>query len=197
LRKYLKGLLLAATISGLFVAFLFHVYQGAEERSLSTKPNQLETRVLGKTSEGHPVHLFIPAIGVSANIQRLGVEADGEMAVPSNTYDVGWFELGTRPGEKGSAVIAGHLNGKNGELGVFANLSKLKDGNIVYVEDDSGTVNVFVVRESRVYQPGFAENVFNANDGVYLNLVTCDGVWNRDINSFSKRLVVFTDGVAL
>jgi hypothetical protein len=51
----------------------------------------------------------------------------------------------------------------------------------------------FVVRESRTYNPGYAEEVFSANDGAHLNLVTCDGVWDGAKKSYSKRLVIFAD----
>ncbi|PIZ82226.1 MAG: class F sortase, partial [Parcubacteria group bacterium CG_4_10_14_0_2_um_filter_41_6] len=36
--------------------------------------------------------------------------------------------------------------------------------------------------------------VFNSSDGkAHLNLITCTGVWNKEDNAFSERLVVFTD----
>ena len=139
------------------------------------------------------MRLLIPVINVNAAIQDVGVNTKGEMDVPSNTADVGWFKLGSRPGEKGSAVISGHFNGKDGEAAVFTNLQKLKQGDKLYIEDDSGTSFAFVVRESLIYNPGFAEEVFSLNDIAHLNLVTCDGVWDGAKKSYSKRLVVFAD----
>lgn len=115
------------------------------------------------------------------------------MEVPSNIADVGWFKLGSKPGEKGSAVIAGHFNGPNGETGVFADLFKLKEGDRMYIEDDQGKSLTFVVRESRLYDPGYADEVFSKSDGAHLNLITCDGTWDGDKKSYSKRLVVFAD----
>ena len=76
---------------------------------------------------------------------------------------------------------------------MFANLDKLKTGDKVYVEDDKGMTITFVVRETRVYDPGYADDVFSRNDGVYLNLITCDGVWDAANKTYSKRLVVFAD----
>ncbi|HUD05151.1 MAG TPA: class F sortase [Patescibacteria group bacterium] len=136
---------------------------------------------------------MIPAVNVNAAIQNLGVTAKGAMKVPSNTTDVGWFELGPRPGEKGSAVIAGHFNNENGGAGVFINLYKLRKDDKLYIEDDKGTSIAFVVRESRIYNPGYADEVFGGTDSAHLNLITCDGVWDGTKKSFSKRLVVFTD----
>lgn len=145
------------------------------------------------TSLGSPVRLIVPAININAGIQYLGVTNIGEMEVPNNVVDVGWFELGPRPGEQGSSVIAGHLNGPSGEVGVFADLSKLKKGDKLYIKNDNGTSVTFVVREKRTYDPGHAADVFNMSDTSHLNLITCDGDWNNDKKSYSKRLVVFTD----
>jgi len=136
---------------------------------------------------------MIPKINVNAAIQNLGVTAKGEMDVPSNVVDVGWFKLGPRPGERGSAVIAGHFDGVNGGAGVFINLNKLKEGDRLYIKDSKGISIAFVVRESRIYNPGYADEVFSGTGSAHLNLVTCDGVWDGVKKSFSKRLVVFAD----
>ncbi len=139
------------------------------------------------------MRLKIPRINVDAAIEYVGVTPRGAMEVPNNTADVGWFKLGPRPGEKGSAVISGHFDGKNGEAGVFNNLHKLEKGDKLYIKDGKGTTTAFVVRESRTYDPGYAEEVFSLNDSVHLNLVTCDGIWDKNKKNYTKRLVVFAD----
>ncbi len=78
---------------------------------------------------------------------------------------------------------------------MFDDLDKLKKGDRIYVKDNKGKTNVFIVRESREYKPtADATNVFSSSDGLsHLNLVTCSGVWNAVDKSHSKRLVVFSD----
>ena len=152
-----------------------------------------QDQIINKSiSQGLPTFLTIPTINIQANIQDLGINSDGEMDIPNNIIDVGWFKFGSRPGEKGSAVIAGHFDGENGK-GVFANLNKLKEGDKLYIKDNNGISFVFVVRESHIYDPGYVEEVFNLNDSSHLNLITCDGVWDENKKSYSKRLVVFAD----
>lgn len=146
-----------------------------------------------KENPGFPVRLKIPIINVDASIEYVGISSKGAMEVPNNTTDVGWFKFGARPGENGSAVIAGHFDGENGEAGVFNNLHKLKKGDELYIQYGTGTSISFVVRESRTYDPGYAEDVFTRNDSAYLNLITCDGVWDEAKKNYSKRLVVFAD----
>jgi LPXTG-site transpeptidase (sortase) family protein len=140
-----------------------------------------------------PINLTIPAIDINTNIKSVGITKTGEMEVPDNIIDVGWYKFGPYPGENGSAVIDGHFDGKNGEPGVFADLYKLKVGDKLYVKDDKGTTNNFVVREKRIYDPGQANDVFSPSSSSHLNLITCDGLWDGIKKSYNKRLVIFTD----
>ncbi len=145
-----------------------------------------------QVSSGLPVRLKIPGINVDSAVEYVGLASDGAMDVPKERANVAWFNLGPRPGESGSAVIAGHYGEK---ASAFDNLYKLRKGDKLYVEDDKGATTTFVVRESRRYDPkSDASDVFGSNDGKsHLNLVTCEGVWNKTQKSYSKRLVVFAD----
>lgn len=140
--------------------------------------------------------LKISTINVDTSIRPVGLASDGAMVSPKSPNDVVWYKLGPRPGEIGSAVIAGHYgHWKNGQGSAFDDLDKLKKGDALSVEDGKGAVTTFVVREIRSYDPSAdASDVFISNDGkAHLNLITCEGVWNKISKSYSKRLVVFTD----
>lgn len=178
---------------GSFCSFsLFYIAHVFNKKITIPKNSIAQELIIESTIPGLPTRLIIPKINVNANIQELGVNSNGDMDVPNNITDVGWFKLGSRPGEKGSAVIAGHLDGKNSK-GVFANLNKLKEGDQLHIQDNNGKLFVFIIRESRIYDPGYAEEIFNSNDSAHLNLITCDGVWDKNKKSYSKRLVVFAD----
>ncbi len=181
MKAYIKRLLLKVAFVALFLLLLFVL------NLYISKKSTYQIQEL-------PVRLIIPTINVNTNIQHLGITTSGEMEIPSNAVDVGWFKLGPHPGEIGNAVIAGHFNGENDEAGVFANLYKLKKGDRVYVKSNKGITVTFIVRETRLYDPGLAGEVFSLNDEIaHLNLVTCDGVWDGVKKSYSKRLVVFAD----
>jgi len=149
----------------------------------------------GKISFGLPIILKIPKINVESGIEYVGLTSDGAMDVPKNQDNVAWFKLGQRPGEDGSAVIAGHYGLKDGKPSVFDNLHKLVKGDKLYIEDDQGKAISFVVREIKSYDPqANATEVFNSNDGKsHLNLITCEGTWDEIFKTYSQRLVVFTD----
>lgn len=165
-----------------------------QNATVSQKANGQVLSTETKRNESLPVRLQIPSIEVDSVIESMGLTSEGAMDVPGNKIDVGWYKFGSRPGESGSAVISGHFDGREGESGVFNNLNKLKKGDKVYVVNDKGATVTFVVRESKIYNPGYAEEVFSPHDnGIHLNLVTCDGIWDKDKKSYTERLVVFAD----
>lgn len=141
-----------------------------------------------------PARLLIKAIGVDAKIEYVGLNSAGEMDVPTLLNDVAWYSLGTNPGQEGSAVIAGHFNGKNGEIGVFDSLDKLKINDEISVEDTVGNLSTFIVTKIEEYDyDADATKVFFSDEGSHLNLVSCAGDWNTTLQRYGKRLIVFTD----
>lgn len=189
--------MIIAVFAALSFTLLFCLPNGLYEKQTRQKQAEAGTQVLAaetqKENRGFPVRLKIPSINVDAAIEYVGLTSKGEMEVPSSGVNAGWFKLGARPGEMGSAVIAGHLDQENGEAGVFADLYKLKEKDKLYIEDDKGTSSVFVVREIRSYDSEYADEVFTRGDGAYLNLITCGGMWDEVKKSYSERLVVFAD----
>lgn len=149
-----------------------------------------------QASSGLPVRLKIPVINIDTAVEYAGLASDGSMDIRKSPDAVAWFELGPRPGENGSAVIAGHYGKwKSGNGSAFDDLYKLRQGDKLYIEDDKGATISFVVRELRRYDLNAdASDVFFSNDGKpHLNLVTCEGVWDSVQKTYSNRLVVFAD----
>lgn len=163
----------------------------AEQAESSQTPQNL---IAGR-SAGMPVRLKIPSINVDSAVENVGLASDGAMDVPKDSVDVGWFSLGQRPGEEGSAVIAGHFGRKNKKGSVFDNLHKLRKGDKFYIEDDQGLIITFVVREIRRFDPNAeTTDIFVSSDGKsHLNLITCEGDWDKTAQQYTKRLVVFAD----
>ena len=143
-----------------------------------------------------PERLIIPSINVNVVIDYVGLTADGSMDIKTNPQIVGWYMLGPRPGDKGNAVIAGHYGwDENGKPSIFNTIQKLNKGDELSVIDQKGQTFTFVVREIRKYNAeADASVVFKSkDDSSHLNLITCIGDWVNDKQSYSDRLVVFTD----
>ena len=144
---------------------------------------------------GLPVRLIIPSINVDAKIIYVGLAPDGSVGVPAGPDEVAWFGLGPRPGASGSSVITGHFGPwKNGAHSVFDNLNKLKSGDIIYIEDDKGKQIPFTVDHSHIYpNDAIVPEVFSKDGGARLNLITCNGEWLAGQETYTNRLVVFSD----
>jgi LPXTG-site transpeptidase (sortase) family protein len=143
----------------------------------------------------HLVRLRIPAIGVNAPVLPVGVEEGGEMGAPESPETLGWFDEGPRPGEVGSAVIDGHFGWRGGVPAVFDHLSELVPGDRIYFDDGEGEIVSFLVTRLKSYgEHDDASEVFVSTDGrSHLNLITCQGAWDKARKSYSGRLVVFAD----
>jgi len=144
-----------------------------------------------------PTSLVIKNIAVDAKVKPVGLTVDGDMAIDNNAQELAWYQLGPKPGEAGNAVIAGHYGWKDGVASVFNDINKLKPGDIITSYDADGGTRDFVVTQIRMYNPDDdATQVFISTDTKsHLNLVTCQGSWNSSQQTYSERLVVFTDEI--
>jgi hypothetical protein len=143
-----------------------------------------------------PARLLIPAIGISALVESLGILPNGDLATPTRSpwEDVGWYDGGPRPGERGSAVIDGHLDRPGGYPAVFWRLRDLHVGDDVWVINTNGTHKHFHVTRIAFYPPQQApiQDIFGNRSGRYLNLITCAGDWIPSEHQTTLRLVVYT-----
>lgn len=152
---------------------------------------QVKTSSVPEVKNEFTPKLFIPSLNISTRIQYVGINSKGNMSTPSNFVDVGLYKYGPLPGEKGSAVIAGHVVNGLGLKSIFGNLKNIKIGDSVYVEMKKGDRIKFVVSLISVYDfDAPAPEVFNQNDGSYLKLITCYGKWSKEYRTHDKRLVV-------
>jgi LPXTG-site transpeptidase (sortase) family protein len=144
-----------------------------------------------------PVHISIPAIGVSAPIVPLGLNTDGTLQVPTNFADAGWFTKGPEPGERGAAVIVGHLESLTGS-GVFYHLDHLQAGRVVRIQlRDGSTVRYVVDSMLRVSKDHFpTKRVYVSTGKPALRLITCAGAMNATTGHHPDNYIVFASLIA-
>jgi LPXTG-site transpeptidase (sortase) family protein len=186
--KILKSGLLAVVLVGCSVLVL---------QSIHKFPVGATPDVMVKTKEKirTPARIQIPVLKLDAAIEQVGIASDGSMDVPRLPFDTAWYKLGPRPGEIGSAVIDGHVDWKDGTKAVFSDLHSLRPGDKIVVQDSQGTATTFIVQGSRTYASNAdASEIFTSKDAkAHLNLITCQGVWDKSTKSYTQRLVVFSD----
>jgi sortase A len=159
-----------------------------------TFPRSEAASVQQVATPGVPVRIAIPVLGVDAKVEPVGKAPDGRMDVPKNNGNAGWYELGVKPGERGSAVIDGHVNTPTLARNIFADLGTLVPGSRILITDDGGRTWSFRVdRVESVPSEGFPiAEVFGRDDANRLNLITCDGVYERSNADYTRRTVVYS-----
>jgi sortase (surface protein transpeptidase) len=136
-----------------------------------------------------PQRLRIPDIDVDAALQLLHLQPDGTLAPPQGWVDAGWYADGTRPGETGPAVIAGHVDSKQGPA-VFYRLDKLRPGALVEVLRDGRWIAFRVTEVARYPKNSFPTGrVYGPTPDPQLRLITCGGVFDR--GSYLDNTVVY------
>ncbi|MEV4169288.1 class F sortase [Nonomuraea sp. NPDC049709] len=157
----------------------------------------VRSRTGGSGDVAQPVRLRIPAINVSTRVTPLRLDAKGRLIAPTRFDRVGWNKAGPEPGEKGVAVIAGHVDSKTGPA-VFYRLSQLRKGDRVHVDRADGSTATFVVGRLARYAKNRIPNkeVYGSGKGAQLRLITCGGTFDRARGSYRDNVIVFAAPVA-
>ena len=139
-----------------------------------------------------PVRIQIPAIGVRARVIRLGLNPDHTLQVPRNFADTGWWAGGTSPGDRGPAVIAGHVDSYTGPA-VYYRLKQLRRGDQIRIVRRNGSVVRFTVQGLRTYPKAHfpTKRVYGPTPKPTLRLITCSGTFDRATGHYLDNTVVF------
>ena len=142
------------------------------------------------------MQLRIDALGIDVPVEPVGVAADGQLEVPDETH-VGWYRLGSSPGEPGATVLAAHVNW-HGVDGPFVRLRELEPGAIVVVSLGETTTRTYQVVERAQYPKDAlpADRIWTHTGPETLVLITCGGSFNPEIRHYRDNIVVHAVPVA-
>jgi sortase (surface protein transpeptidase) len=138
-----------------------------------------------------PNRIRIAAIGVDAPVVPVGLNPDGSMEVPAAS-DVGWYELGVRPGgPQGSSVLAAHVD-YAGERGAFYDLRSVEVGTEIEVTGPDGWPLRYVVNERLQVDKDElpTQELFRVTGTPTLTLITCGGSFDRSVRHYEDNIVV-------
>jgi hypothetical protein len=143
-----------------------------------------------------PRRIQIPAIGVSAPVIALGLNHDGTLQTPTQWQETGWYKPGPEPGERGAAVVTGHVDSTTGPA-VFYRLRSLRPGDLIrIVRSDGTTVRFRVQRLERWPKSDFpARRVYGPTTGAVLRLVTCSGNFDSSTGHYVDNTIVYASRV--
>ncbi|MGK5111589.1 MULTISPECIES: class F sortase [unclassified Geodermatophilus] len=142
-----------------------------------------------------PLRLAVPALGIDAPVDPVGVRSDGAMDLPADIGRVGWYRFGPAPGAAGSTVLAGHVDDREQGLGVLAGLRRIEAGTEVAVTDAAGATTRWrvVAREVVTKQALPLDRVFGRDGPPRLVLVTCGGPFLPEYGSYRDNVLVVAE----
>ena len=169
-------------------------HQVAEVQVKAHEPAQQRTAVVAasatrsSTSVTRGNHLSISSIGLVAPIVNVGVTATNNIDVPAGKQ-VGYWTGSAAPGAPGAVFLDGHVDG------VFASLQRVSVGQTFSMIYSGQTLTYRVVHKEVVDLAGIDMNralsVYGgAAEG--LNIMTCAGNFVPSMDTYDKRLVVYT-----
>lgn len=139
-----------------------------------------------------PARIDIADIGVSADVEALGLNGDGSLATPQDWNSAGWYAAGVSPGDPGPAVVVGHRDSEADGPAVFWRLGELVPGDVVTITQNDGNTSNFAVES--VHQVSKADfptgEVYGPSEHRLLKLITCTGGFDFSKRSYEDNLVV-------
>ncbi|MDG4826308.1 class F sortase [Asanoa sp. WMMD1127] len=142
-----------------------------------------------------PVSISIKKIGLKAKIMKLGLRADGTLAVPplDKPELAGWYSGGPSPGELGNAVVVGHVTTAKTGAAVFFQLGALRKKDVITIARKDGSTAKFTVDGVKSYpKKSFPTTlVYGPSAKPSLRLVTCGGVFDNKAHTYKDNVIVF------
>ncbi|WP_328393237.1 class F sortase [Streptomyces sp. NBC_00390] len=135
----------------------------------------------------------IPALKVDAPVMDVGLDQDGWVGAPPPEEPnlAGWYQNGISPGQRGTAVIVGHVDNQTGPA-VFYGLGALQRGQQIEVSRSDGRVAVFEIYGIEVFSkndfPG--ARVYGDTGQPELRVITCGGGYSQT-DGYDGNVVVF------
>jgi sortase (surface protein transpeptidase) len=170
--------------SSLSLLFLLGFFQIDVASAVVTAP-------VNATSLDAPARIYIPKISKAAPVVPVGIAPAGNIDVPHNYVQAGWYALGAAPGQVGSAIIDGHVDNGASIPGVFKRLRELTVGDDIYVTNKAGRTLHFKVTAADIYARNAPSTPIFSSSGVpLLRVITCYGTFIPKAGTYDRRLVV-------
>jgi hypothetical protein len=141
-----------------------------------------------------PTKIVIPSINLRAWLDTVGLRPDGAIETPpyERAHRAAWYRLGPAPGERGAAVLVGHVDSKKA-VAVFWYLTRIVPGDEIQVTREDGRTALFTVTSIEEFTKAAfpTARVYADTDAPHLRLVTCGGRWDPVRGEYPSNVVVF------
>ena len=140
-----------------------------------------------------PVGIRIAKAQVDATVETVQI-VDGAMQDPTGPFVVSWYKETAKLGQRGNAVMAGHLDYWDVGEAVFYNLDDVVKGDEIEVTGEDGKVYKYMVDWTKLYQSNAdaeaIQEIVGETPVEALTLITCGGPFDFDNGVYLQRFVV-------
>lgn len=172
----------------------------APEKPSGQRSHQASTMDWDTSERVKPVAMSVPSIHARSSLVGLGLLPNHTLQTPpvSDPMQAGWYKLGPAPGQKGAAVITGHVDGYH-MPGIFYRLDDVEVGDLINVRrSDRSVVHFTVTRTREVPKSDFpTRQVYGPVKDPELRLVSCGGPFDRAVGSYEHNILVFADATSV
>ena len=140
-----------------------------------------------------PVRVEISSVGIDARVDPVGIADDGQMALPPDPDDLGWYRFGPAPAQDtGSVVLGGHLDSTTFGVGQLSRLRDLAPGDGVMITSADGSTSAYRVQAVERFPKALLPvgDLYRREGPPALVLITCAGAFDPDRGGYQENLVV-------
>ncbi|ONK12535.1 class F sortase [Streptomyces sp. MP131-18] len=160
------------------------------DASISGQPSDVVAAPLARAD---PTRVRIPQLATDVEVFGADLAPDGAPPSPSveDAMRAAWYAGGVAPGERGAAILVGHLDTYDGPA-AFAGLGSLRPGENIEIDRADGRTAVFTVDSVEQYpKSDFPDQrVYGAVGTPQLRLITCGGRWTQD-GGYDSNIVAY------
>lgn len=145
-----------------------------------------------------PVRVLYPELDADLPVEPRGVSDDGQMDVPEDAAQAGWYQYGKAPADEvGNTVITAHAGSAQTPIGPLYELTEANQGDEVTVVDESGEEHRYRVTETQqLGKDGLDFTPYFERTGEHqLVLITCGGQWLPEKNSYAENVIVVAEPI--
>ncbi|MFJ8253782.1 sortase domain-bontaining protein [Streptomyces sp. NPDC094466] len=160
----------------------------ARSHSAPTQPDvDQNLPVLGPSP---PIRITARAVGLDAAVDTVGTAEDGTIALPEEGDHAGWYSASVTPGQRGNALLVGHVDTTRGPA-AFYTLGALRKGDRITVHRRDKSLARFTVTALNVYERDDfpSTSVYAPASLPLLTLITCAD-WDTGSHTYTANLVV-------
>ncbi|MBT2380308.1 hypothetical protein AMK21_01080 [Streptomyces sp. CB00316] len=162
----------------------------AAARTHHTPTPPTADRGLPVLGPSQPVRITAPAVGLDAAIDTVDTAEDGTIALPDQGDHAGWYSGSVTPGQRGNALLVGHLDTTRGPA-AFYPLGALRKGDRITVHRRDTSITHFTVTALNIYDKNNfpSQSVYAPTTQPLLTLITCAD-WDTTTRTYTANLVV-------